>query len=391
MTHSRPVLAIYAAALALVLLLWPVRLFRDAPEMQVVSAPVTSASVPRSMVATGTVQPTSSITVGTALTGVIESVEATANSVVRAGQVLARLDPGAYQAALAAAHTTFARTQADLNYDQATLEEAERERTRTAQLGTREPFASGEPDGTDFEVERLRAAVADDESRVNDAYAAVNVALMNLQLTAIRSPVDGIILSVDPAVARAGEAPGAPPGLFRIATDLSHMEVQAVLSESDTDAVHAGDVAAITYAGHTIAGTVLAVRSRSFDSATEKTSALAVVEVPNPDGVLRPGLVVTLRLTGAQPATVVRVPNGALSFKPDPGLLDAIGEARVPFYPAPQSAGAPLSEVWEFNGTEFTAVGVRTGPDDGGWTEVVAGAIRPGDRLVTSASLPNAH
>jgi HlyD family secretion protein len=388
--ESRPVLAIHAAALAVVLQTWPVRLVRDAPDVLVVSAPATSASVPRTLLAAGTVRPTASISVGTTLTGMIESVEARENSVVHAGQVLARLDAAPYETALAAAHAGFAQTQADLRNDQAAMEQAEREQIRSIQFAAPEPFAQGEPDSAEADVERLRAAIAADESRLNDAYAAVNVAMMNLQLTAIRSPVDGIVLSIDPGAAKTAGTAGPLPGLFRIAVDLSHMEVQAALSEYDTAAVRAGDAAIVTCEGHEIAGTVTDVRNRSLDTATDRASALAVVDVSNPDGVLRPGMLVAVKLTSAEPATIVRVPNGALSFRPQPGLLNAIGEQRVPFFPAPESAGAPLSEVWEFNGTEFTAVGVRTGPDDGDSTEVVAGPIRPGDRLVTSASLPTA-
>lgn len=384
-------LAIKAAALAVVLHLWPVRLARDAPDLQVVSAPVTSAAVPRSTLATGTVQPTSSVTVGTTLSGVIESVEANENSLVHTGQVLARLDSGSYQTALAGAHATFDQTQADLRNDQSRLDDAERERSRTAPLVMPPSGVLGEIDNGDLEIARLRAVIDADQARVAEAYSAVNVAMMNLQLTAIRSPVDGIVVSVDAGRAGDADAPGTPPGLFRIATDLSHMRVQAVLDETDSDAVRPGDAATITCEGHAIAGTVLDVRDRSFDPTTARTSAVAVVEVPNPDGVLRPGIVVSVKLIGTQPATVLRVPNRALWFRPDAALLDAIGEVRVPFFPAPESAAAPLSEVWEFNGTEFTAVGVRTGPADADWTEVVAGAIHPGDQLVTSAALADSH
>ena len=116
---------------------------------------------------------------------------------------------------------------------------------------------------------------------------------------------------------------------------------------------------------------------------------MAMIDVPNPDGRLRPGILVDVKLTGTQPTTVVRIPSNALSFKPDARLLDAIGEVRVPFFPAPDSQGAPLSEVWEFNGTEFTAVGVRTGAAEGDWTEILAGEVHLGDRLVTSASMPD--
>ena len=207
MKRPRPFFVIYTAALAVGLQLWPVRLVRDALNVQVVSAAVTAAAVPRSLLATGTLTPTSSVNVGTTLSGVIESVEARENSVVHAGQVLADLEPGGYQAAVAAARATFDRTQAELRTDRSSLQEAERERSRTTQLLLQPPVPVFEREGANFEIERLQAVIATDTTRVAEAYAAVNIALMNLQLTAIRSPVDGIVLSVDP---RRPERPRSP-------------------------------------------------------------------------------------------------------------------------------------------------------------------------------------
>ena len=132
-------------------------------------------------------------------------------------------------------------------------------------------------------------------------------------------------------------------------------------------------------------GTVRDVHDGSPDFAEARTSA--VVDVPNRPALLRPGMTVVVELQDPRSATVVRVPNRALTFKPDPDLLGAIREVRIPFFPVVKSVGAPLSDVWEYNGTEFTAVGVRTGATDGEWTEIVAGAVQPGDWLVTSASL----
>ena len=381
----RVLLGVQAAALAVVLHVWPVRVFRDTPDLRIVSAPATSASVPHSTLATGTVQPTSSITVGTTLSGPIESVEAGENAIVHKGQVLARLDPVSYQTALSAARDAFQRVEADLERDQIRLANAERDRSPATPLAM-SPLAGRVELTTDvLGIARLEEAVAVEEGQLTDAYAAVNRATMNLELTTIRSPVDGIVLSVARAATGTTGIGDPVPGLFRIATDLSHLQVQVVVAA--TDPLRAGDKAAVDCDGHPLAATVLDIRSRMADPAAARSTQLAVIEVQNPNGLLRPGMVVPVTLFDSQPATVVRIPNRALTFRPDAGLLQAIGESRVPFYPAPGAAGAPLSQVWEFNGTEFTAVWVRTGAADGEWTELVAGAVRPGDRLVTSAAL----
>jgi HlyD family secretion protein len=391
MTNFRMRMGLSAAALVVVLHAWPVRVFNDTPDLRIVSAVATAASVPRSLLISGTVQPTSSITVGTTLTGAITSVEASENSVVHKGQVLAHVDAASYQDALAAAHAAFARTQADLRSDQARLDDAERSRSQTAALAPQYSGAPADIQSAGREIERLRETVGVEENRVTDAYAAVSVAMMNLQLTAIRSPVDGIVLSVDRGAAATIDAAGATPGLFRIATDLSHLQVRAVIDPPEAETIRPGDAATIAYQGHTRPGAVLDIHTHAAATAAATTSTLAVVEVENPDGLLRPGMLVTVTLHGSQAATVVRVPNRALSFRPDVGLLQAIGQPHVPIYPAPTAAGAPLAQMWEYNGTEFTAVAVRTGLADEDWTEVVAGAVRPGDRLVTSAELGDAQ
>jgi hypothetical protein len=94
----------------------------------------------------------------------------------------------------------------------------------------------------------------------------------------------------------------------------------------------------------------------------------------------------TISLDGNHGATVTRIPNAALAFRPRPGVLDAIGETRVPLFAAAESSDEPVSQVWGYNGTEFAAVGVRTGLADDRWTELVSGSLSPGDRLVTNAA-----
>ena len=113
-------------------------------------------------------------------------------------------------------------------------------------------------------------------------------------------------------------------------------------------------------------------------------SYTAIVDVANPDQRLRPGMTAEVVLSGPQRDHVVRIPNSALSFRPPPEVLKAIGEPEPAIA---HGAGQSVREVWEYDGKRFMPIEVHAGLADGGWTELLSGNVRAGDALVTSAAL----
>ena len=199
------------------------------------------------------------------------------------------------------------------------------------------------------------------------------------------------------------------PVLFRIAADLTHMQVQVDVDESDVGALAAGEPAAFgveSFPGETFHGTVSQVRLQPVTQQSATATAVgsgapatqpaqttsvatvvsytAIVDVANPDQRLRPGMTAEVVLSGPQRDHVVRIPNSALSFRPPSEVLTAIGEPEPAIA---HGAGQSLREVWEYDGKRFTPIEVRAGLADGGWTELLSGNVRAGDALVTSAAL----
>jgi HlyD family secretion protein len=200
------------------------------------------------------------------------------------------------------------------------------------------------------------------------------------------------------------------PVLFAIASDLHHMQVEVDIDEGDIDGVRAGERATFqvdAYPGDLFEGRVATVRVQPVADQTttatvvgtgpagQTTSTIATVvsyatmiDVGNDDERLRPGMTATVTLDGSRRGEVVRIPNPALSFQPPSEVLDATGQ--IADVPPMLQAEAADRRVWQYDGRRFTPLPVRTGLTDGQWTELLAGAIEPGQLVVTSASLTDA-
>jgi HlyD family secretion protein len=254
------------------------------------------------------------------------------------------------------------------------------------------------------------AGVTQADAGVGEARAVLAQAAVNVDHTIIRSPIDGIVVDREVDVGQTLAASVQSPTLFRIAADLTRLQVQVDVDESDVGGLAEGESAAFsveTFPSEMFHGTVSQVRLQPVtqQAATATTvvtgaqtpvttsvatvvSYTAVVDVANPDLRLRPGMTAQVTVAGSTREHVVRIPNSALSFRPPPGVLQAIGE-REPVMANANDRGA--REVWEYDGKLFTPVVVHPGLADGGWTELVSGNLRAGDELVTTASISSRH
>lgn len=355
--------------LGLVLGMWPVKLFRDAPDVRVISEPITRGPIPAPIVASGTVRAASTTSVAPKLAGTVRTIEAMPHAIVHAGDVLARLDPDPYRAALAAAQIALADARDDRRRRQLALEDAESRRGVTAGLAPDALAVRAVPDPLEAAEMQAQADLLAVEERISAAQAAVDRAAAELQETVITAPADGVILSI----AQLGPT-------FSIATDIARVQVDAPL-DSDTEAVvEAGDPADVASGALRVRGRVVAV-DRGL------RGAAVVIDVPASAAALQPGTKVSVALAGERRGPVMRVPNAALTFTPPRELLDAIGETRVPSVAFSAGPDAPLAQVWTYDGCEFTAVRVRTGYRNTRFTELIDGPLHPGDMLVTGASM----
>lgn len=413
------------AVLAAAALAWA---FSAHPDVQVATAQVTDGPMTRRVIATGSLQAVTTVEVGSQVSGMVQSLLVDYNALVHAGDVVARLDPSLYdaqyqaaQASLAQADAALAQARATVLGDQAAVTDAQSKLTRAESLAQRQLIPQSDLDAARIAMDEARAdlsagtaGVAQAAAAVTQAKAALDQAAVNVEHTVIRSPIDGIVVDRDVDVGQTLAASVQSPVLFRIAADLTHMQVQVDVDESDIGVLAPGEAATFeveAYPGETFRGTVSQVRLQpvtevggasatasttttatpttgSGGTATTSTSAptivsyTVIVDVANPDERLRPGMTAEVILSGPPREHAVRIPNSALSFRPPPDVLKAIGEIE-PSIPKEQG----VREVWEYDGKRFTPVAVHAGIADGGWTELVSGGLHAGDELVTSAVL----
>ena len=388
---------------------WAARDFRTSTKVEVSTSAVTAGPITRRIVAVGTLQAVKTVEVGAEVSGVVQSLDADYNSPVHAGQVIARIDPAAYdaqareaRAALAQAQATSARAHADVRRFEVAVEDARTRLTRAVALSKTQIIPQSELDAAGIDLGAATAglaageAAADQaEAAVQQAAAAVEKAAIDVEHTIIRSPIDGIAIERNVSVGQTLAASMQAPVLFRISADLRQMQLQVDVDESDVAGLTPGEPATFeveSYRDETFHGTVTQVRLQPVAappaivpgapgstpaSAPSVVSYAVIVDVDNADERLRPGMTAQVALTGARHEHVVRIPDLALQFHPPPDVLRALGEAETP---APE-----VPTVWEFDGTQLTPIAVRAGLAGDGWTELLSGPIRSGDALVTSA------
>lgn len=395
-------------------------------DVRVTTAEVTTGAIARRIFATGTLQATRTVDVGTQLSGIVQSLDADFNSIVHANQVVARLDPSLYQAALAQVNAARLQAEAGLNQARAGLDGA-----RTAEADARMKYGRAAAlsrenvipqadfdaaqvalDGAVADVGSAEAEVADAAAQVQQADANVKQAQIDLDHTVIRSPIDGIVLSRNVDVGQTVAASVQAPVLFSIATDLTHLQVQLNVDQADVGALQAGQRITFdveSYPDEQFSGAVSQVRlqpiaEQSTPATTVPSSTLpqtttsvptvvsyaAMIDVFNPDERLRPGMTAVVVVQGLRRDSVTRIPNNALTFRPSAPVLKKLGQPDVSASDASTNVDASTARprsVWRFDGRRFTPVTVRVGLADDRWAELVGAGVRPGDVLVTRADV----
>ncbi|ACG74818.1 efflux transporter, RND family, MFP subunit [Anaeromyxobacter sp. K] len=352
--------------------------------------------------ATGTLEPTNEVEVGSELSGVVRSVEATYNQRIAKGQVLARIDTtkleaqaAQYRAALAAAEAKVAEARATVEEDRLALERLERVRERS---GGKVP-AQSDLDAATAALARARATLASAEASVAQSRATLQATLVDMGKAVVRSPVDGVILvrSIEPGqtVAATLEA----PVLFTVAEDLRRMELRVDVDEADVGRVKAGQQARFTvdaFPDRTFAARVAQVRLGATTTSGVVTYK-AVLAVDNDDLALFPGMTAAAEIVVEHDADALLVPAAALRFEP-PRAAAAAAPAtggsflqRLMPHPPPRAAKEPAApaggpRVWVLRGGAPVAVPVTIGSSDGQVTRITGGELAAGAEVVIAAA-----
>jgi HlyD family secretion protein len=372
-----------------------------AAEPALTTAAVSRGDVVQSVKATGTLEAVTTVQVGSQVSGTIAALLADFNSQVKKGQVVARLEPSLFQTQVDQARATLVKLQADTERSRVALEDAKVQQRRAETLSSQQLLPASELESARVATAQAEAAFKSAQAQVAQARAALGQAEVNLSHATITAPIDGIVISRNVDIGQTVAASMQAPVLFTIAQDLREMQVNASVDEADIGKIAPSQQVSFqvdAYPGKTFAGRVRQVRLAPVVD-QNVVSYVTVIDVPNPDLQLKPGMTANVAITIARADDVLKVPNAALRYRPDAATLEAHGQAAVP-QPAgqrPRAERAPddrtpgdrsqtRRRVWVLNGDSLTAVRVQTGLDDGTTTAIVGGDLQEGSRVVTGAA-----
>src|SRR5437773_3058051 len=325
---------------------------RGGPEIGVVTAPITRGDIVDAVGATGTLQAVTTVQVGSQVSGNISYLGADFNSIVKKGQVIARLDPSLFEAQLQQARANLGQSQANLTKAQSDLDrtkvmltDAQQKYTRAKELAAKSLLPQSDLDAAQTAVDSAQAMLASQQATVAQATAAVtqsqasvNQTQVNLDHTIIAAPIDGIVTQRNVDVGQTVAASMQAPTLFIIAADLTKMQVNANIDESDVGRIRPAQHVTFrvdAYPTETFEGTVAQIRLQPV-VVQNVTTYGTVIDVPNQQLKLKPGMTANVRVEIAKRSDALRIPNAALRFRPSADVFAALNQ-QVP--PEAQSAG----------------------------------------------------
>ena len=368
------------------------------PPIVVRYAAVDMGDLSRGVTATGTLQATTTVQVGSQVSGMVVELYADFNTKVKKGQLLAKIDSTTYEQAILQAQANLAKAKADLL--KATQDEA-----RQKELLARQLIAQSDYDAS-------KNVLSDATASLSQSQASLKQAEANLGYTIIRSPISGVVVARNVDKGQTVAAGLSVTTLFVIAEDLTSMQVAANVDEADIGSVKEGQDVKFTvdaYPGDQFTGTVHQVRLNSVTTSNVVTYTV-IINTSNPDLRLFPGMTATVMIVNASRTGVLRVPVSATRFTPSPELLAASGikdtaskvrKPRAPGDTAHHGGGgaghAPGADRPTFatvyrktttpDGPSMEPIKVMGGLSDGNYTEILKSTpeLHAGDSVIVAA------
>ena len=340
-----------------------------------VTAAVDRGPIEQTVNATGTVNPVTTVQVGTYVSGPIQAIDVTFNSPVKKDQRVAKIDPAPFAVKVREGEANLLNAKARVLKDRADLELKKLLFERNRQLLAKNLVAQNDLDTAKSNYDQAVAQLALDQAGVAQAQASLEEAQVNLRYTDILSPVDGVVVSRNVDVGQTVAASFQTPTLFLIAQDLTKMQVDTNVSESDVGRVREEQPATFTvdaYPGQPFPGRVAQVRNAPIIVQNVVTYDV-VVAVDNSGLELKPGMTANVSITTAKRDQALRIPVRALRFRPDEA-----GAAAPDAKPKEESAVYVLAPDGALRRVEVQA-GVR----DNQHVEVLGGDLHEGDQVVT--------
>ncbi|MBF0464316.1 MAG: efflux RND transporter periplasmic adaptor subunit [Nitrospirae bacterium] len=322
--------------------------------------------------ATGVVNPVTTISVGTQVSGTIKEILVDYNSLVKKGQLIARIDPDTFQAQVNQAQANLKLAHANLKKSKASLNDAQKGMKRNKELFDKKFISQSDMDTSETNYLTASATVDASVAQVEQAQAALVQSESNLKYTYIYSPVDGIVISKSVDVGQTVAASFQTPTLFSIAGDLTKMQIDTNVVEADIGKAAKGQPVEFTvdaYPEITFKGVVTQVRNAAVTVSNVVTYDV-VVKVDNSELKLKPGMTANATIIVSKKSDILKVPNSALRFQPL--LLSKKTDSK----------GA---SVWILKGETPQRIAVTKGESDGNFTEVISSQITPGMPVIVES------
>jgi HlyD family secretion protein len=359
-----------------------------------VTVPVERGALVASVTATGTLSALVTVQVGSQVSGRVAELHADFNSPVKKGELLARIDPQLFQAAVEQARANQSAAEGNLAKARAQSADSQRQLARSKELAAKKLVAAADLDTAQATADAARANIQAAEGTVDQARASRHQAEINLAYTAIVSPIDGTVISRAVDVGQTVAASLQAPTLFTIAEDLGKMQVDTSVAEADVGKLRASLTAAFTvdaYPGRRFKGAIRQIRNAP-QTVQNVVTYDAVIDVDNRDLSLRPGMTANVTFVYASADDALKLPNAALRFRPagagGKGEGHGGGEHRQR-----GDGGAPAGDgshktIFVLRDGKPEPVPVKLGISDGSFTEVVEGGLKEGDAVITESTAP---
>jgi len=342
----------------------------SAPEYR--TDPVSRGDIQQTVTATGTVNAVTTVQVGTQVSGTIKFLYVDFNSRVKKGQLIAQIDPATFEAQVEQAKANLLSAEANLDKANTALVDTKRTFDRNTELFSKNLIPRSDLDTAETNYETAKAQVGVSKAQVEQAKAALAGDLTNLKYTKIVSPVDGVVISRNVDVGQTVAASFQTPTLFTIAEDLTKMQIDTNVAESDIGVLKLGQEVEFTvdaYPDTTFKGKVWQIRQAPIIVQNVVTYDV-VIQVNNRDLKLMPGMTANVSVIIMTRKDAIRITNAALRFR---------------FSEKPAGAGAADKKgpvVWVLVNGNPTRVPLTPGISDGNYTEVVKGDIKEGQQTI---------
>ena len=352
--------------------------------------------------ASGTLQALVTVQVGTQVSGRLQKINVDFNSKVKKGELIAKIDPLLFQAAVAQARANHASAAAGVLQAEAKSKDADRVYTRTKALNAQSLASQADVETAETNLAVARAGIDVAKASLEQAKAQLNQTEVNLSYTNIMSPIDGVVISRAVDVGQTVAASLQAPVLFTIAEDLAKMQVNTNIAEGDVGRLAPGMPTYFTvdaFPGQRFNGKISQIRNAA-QTVQNVVTYDAVIEVDNADLRLRPGMTANVTIIYDSRDQVLAVANSAMRFKPPPAMTGAAsasasGSAGSSPVPMPTGRGRKgegdgSRTVWVLEGDKAHSVAIKLGLSDGTVTEVLGDDLKEGALVVIDATVNGA-